>query len=164
VIGGTPMGCIVIIMTVSRFAVQSPLSCRVAAVIKLSGLCWAGAAGTVGMLVGVAIVFGKLLVLPPRTHHMTPVQTKHPRAAVTAFLDIVFTFGGQVSRVHTLLRRSVLSGLDMACTNLWENKNRRASALWPCTHLTGCRRDMLRWHSSAPAVQMMQKGGSLTLR
>lgn len=48
------------------------------------------------MLVGVGIVFGKLVALPPKTHHMAPVNTAHPRAAVTAFLDIVFTFGGQV--------------------------------------------------------------------
>jgi hypothetical protein len=49
------------------------------------------------MLVGVGIVFGKLIALPARAHHMTPVQTHRPRAAVTALLDIVFTFGGQAS-------------------------------------------------------------------
>ena len=57
------------------------------------------------MLVGVGIVFGKLIALPARAHHMTPVQTRHPRAAVTAFLDIVFTFGGQVSVSHLLQLR-----------------------------------------------------------
>lgn len=61
------------------------------------------------MLVGVGIVFGKLIALPARAHHMTPVQTRHPRAAVTAFLDIVFTFGGQVSASH-------LPQLCLACS------------------------------------------------
>ncbi len=49
------------------------------------------------MLVGVAIVFGKLVALPPAPHHdMVPVVKTNPRAGVTAVLDIVFTYGGQV--------------------------------------------------------------------
>lgn len=59
------------------------------------------------MLVGVAIVFGKLVALPPAPYSaMVPVVKTNPRAGITAVLDIVFTYGGQVhyrslSTAHT---------------------------------------------------------------
>ena len=70
------------------------------------------------MLVGVGIVFGKLIALPARAHHMTPVQTRHPRAAVTAFLDIVFTFGGQVSASRLLQLQKSCFAASLVCSQL----------------------------------------------